>query len=189
MKEIWKDIQGYEGLYMISNYGNVKSLGNNKSRKEKILNPRTNTKGYKQIALCKNNKRKYYSIHKLVALHFIPNPNNLSEINHKDENKNNNSIENLEYCDHKYNMNYGTRTERARNKTKGREGLKGEKNPTSKKVKCLNTGEIFSTVSDAAEWSGLRRDSCTISAQIQGKRKTAGKHPVTGERLKWQYVK
>lgn len=109
IKEIWKDIPEYEGLYQINNLGNVKSLYN--YRKGNILKPRLK-RGYYQIGLRKNNKRKWYAIHRLVAQTFIPNPNNLPQINHKDEDKLNNKVDNLEWCTASYNNSYGTRLQR-----------------------------------------------------------------------------
>ena len=112
MNEIWKDIEGYEGLYQISNLGRVKSLGNNKTRKEKILKSSKNTNGYLLVNLHKEGKQKHYYIHRLVVIAFIPNPDNLSQVNHINEDKTDNRVENLEWCDSKYNLNYGTRTEK-----------------------------------------------------------------------------
>lgn len=121
--EEWRDIEGYEGLYQISNLGRVKSLeridGNNHPVKEKIIKPYKTIGGYIQICLWKNGKVKHFQIHRLVAQAFIPNPNNLPECNHKDENPLNNCADNIEWCDHKYNINYGTRTEKASEKMKG----------------------------------------------------------------------
>lgn len=113
-KEIWKDIQGYEGLYQVSNMGRVKSLPRWHRRTEKILKPHTIMRNYKRVVLA-DVHRNYvqYSVHRLVASAFLPNPNNLPEVNHKDEDPSNNSATNLEWCTHKYNQNYGTRTERA----------------------------------------------------------------------------
>lgn len=109
--EKWKEIEGYTD-YMVSNLGNVKSLGNDKTRKEKILTKQKTTKGYLMVSLSKNGKQKIFKIHRLVAQAFIPNPNNLPQVNHKDENKTNNCVENLEWCSAEYNTNYGTRNER-----------------------------------------------------------------------------
>ena len=109
MDEIWRDIDGYEGLYQISNKGRVKSLYNGS---ERILRPRDNGKGYLRVNLTKENTSKHIRVHRLVARTFIPNPDNLPEINHRDENKKNNCVENLEWCDRVYNVNYGTRNER-----------------------------------------------------------------------------
>lgn len=109
MIEIWKDIEGYEGLYQISNLGNVKSLNYNHTGLEKRLKPQKSNKGYLRIELCKNGKKKKFSIHELVADTFIENPNNLPCVNHKDENKINNNVENLEHCTYSYNNTYGNR--------------------------------------------------------------------------------
>lgn len=108
-KEYWKPIKGYEGLYMVSNWGRVKSI---KFGKERILKPVTNSSGYLLVGLYKNNIEKKYSVHRLVAEAFIPNPYNLPQVNHRDENKLNNNVDNLEWCTNEYNINYGTRTER-----------------------------------------------------------------------------
>ena len=112
--EEWKSIPGYEGLYEVSSYGRVKSLEISYTRKngimdhkpEIILSPKNNGTGYFIVCLYKNKTHKYYLIHRLVAQIFIPNPDNLSDVNHKDEDKSNNRVDNLEWCDHKYNMNY-----------------------------------------------------------------------------------
>lgn len=109
MQEVWRDIKGYEGLYQVSNLGQVKRLGNDRQMREKTLKERKGKSGYLQVLLCKNGKYKAKYVHRLVALAFIPNPNNHKEINHIDENKANNNFKNLEWCNHKYNCNYGTR--------------------------------------------------------------------------------
>lgn len=106
MKEIWKDIQGYEGLYQISNLGRVKSLNFNNTRKEKIMKPLLSNNGYLRVSLSNKMKKKKYFIHRLVAQEFIPNPNNLSEINHINEIKTDNSVKNLEYCTSQYNHDF-----------------------------------------------------------------------------------
>ena len=105
--EIWKDIEGYEGLYQVSNFGRIKSLYNYRG-KNNILVPHIK-RGYYQIGLRKNTKRKWFSIHRLVAETFIENPNNLPCVNHIDENKLNNKVENLEWCTIAYNNCYGSR--------------------------------------------------------------------------------
>lgn len=107
MNEIYKDIQGYEGKYQISNLGNVYSLITNK-----ILKPQKNIHGYLKVGLYKNGKCKIFNIHNLVANAFIENPNNYKYVNHKDENKTNNRVENLEFCSFYYNLMYGTRVQR-----------------------------------------------------------------------------
>ena len=109
MKEIWKDIKDYEGHYQVSNLSRVKSI---KFGKERILKPVTDRHGYSLVGLWKNNKQKTYKVHRLVAEAFIPNPYNLPQVNHKDENPLNNNVNNLEWCNSKYNCNFGTRIER-----------------------------------------------------------------------------
>lgn len=109
---IWKAIKGFDNQYWISDEGQVISLGNDKTRKTKILKARKNRLGYLQVNLHKDGKQKTYLVHRLVAEAFIPNPDNLPECNHIDECKTNNRVENIEYCDRRYNINYGTRTQR-----------------------------------------------------------------------------
>ena len=109
--EIWRDIKDYEGLYQISNLGNVKSLYR-KCSKNGNRSIGTDNKGYKRLYLNKNGKRKSHRVHRLVASAFIPNDKNFPQVNHKDENKENNRVDNLEWCTNEYNNNYGTRSER-----------------------------------------------------------------------------
>jgi hypothetical protein len=101
--EIFKDIKGYEGIYQISNLGNVKSY---KKNRVKIRIPTKNTNGYLCLGLRKNNKRKMYLIHRLISEYFIENKNNKPYINHIDGNKLNNNINNLEWCTQKENVNH-----------------------------------------------------------------------------------
>ena len=120
-KEIWKDISGYEGLYQVSNFGRVKSLnrvvkhakgGSYKSEgthviQEKKMSLKPNkVHGYRQVKLCKNSKISCFRVNRLVAEAFLPNPNNYPVVNHKDENRANDHVENLEWCTHSYNINY-----------------------------------------------------------------------------------
>lgn len=120
MEEIWKDVVGYEGLYKVSNLGRVKSLSRliiisnyHKQSDDIILKQKINVTGYNVVNLSKNGCYKTKFVHRLVAEAFIPNPNTLPQINHKDENKLNNCVNNLEWCTGKYNANYGTRNERS----------------------------------------------------------------------------
>ena len=181
MKEEWRDIKGYEGKYQVSNLGRVKSLKDRYGNyREKILSMRSNKGGYKRVGLWKNGEGKTYYIHRLVAEVFIPNPNNYLEVNHKDENKQNNKVENLEWCSREYNNNYGTKTQRASEK------IKGSKHPKSRKVLCITTGKKFNFIKEAAEYYSINK--VTISKCCKGKYKSAGKHPVTGEELVWKYI-
>ena len=119
--EIWRDIEGYEGLYQVSNLGRVRSLNYNRTGKVQNMKLGTYPNGYKMVDLKKNKKRKAHLVHRLVAKAFIPNPNpdQLCEVNHKDEDKANNTVDNLEWCSHIYNQYYGTKRERQA-KSKGR---------------------------------------------------------------------
>ena len=110
--EIWKDIQGYENSYQVSNLGNVRD-----KRRNKLIKTFKNNKGYLRVGLYSNSKEKKYLIHRLVAIAFVPNPNNYPHVNHKDENPLNDNADNLEWCTHEYNMNYGTCRKRATSKT------------------------------------------------------------------------
>ena len=116
MKEVWKDIPNYEGLYQVSNLGRVKSF--RKSTKhywqdEYILKPTTSENGYCNVTLYDKTVRHKFLVHRLVADAFIPNPDNLPQINHKDENPLNNAVDNLEWCTAEYNNAYGTAKIRA----------------------------------------------------------------------------
>ena len=111
-KEIWKDIEGYEELYKVSNFGNVKSLNYRHTGKEKTLKVGKHRDDYLYVNLYKDGKMKSHSVHRLVAIAFIPNPYGLPEVNHIDEDKENNKASNLEWCTSKYNSNYGTRTQK-----------------------------------------------------------------------------
>lgn len=160
MEEIWKDIKGYEGLYQISNLGRVKSLGNGKSRKEKILKPRKNSAGYLRVMLCKEGKIKDFYIHRLVANTFLSNPNNYTQINHKNEIKTCNYVSNLEWCTAKYNINYGSHNESVRKAQK------------CKKVICIETNVTYESIREASRQTGIHQWS--ISNCCNGKRNTAG---------------
>lgn len=118
--EEWKDIDGYEGYYQVSNIGRVRSLDrivpgyhtDSFTVHGRILKPIKCINGYDQVQLHKFGTSKPVLIHRLVAKAFIPNPDNLPEVNHKDENTQNNNVSNLEWCTSKYNANYGTRNKR-----------------------------------------------------------------------------
>ena len=108
-----KDIAGYENIYGITSCGKVWSYKN-----KKFLKPKCEKNGYLRVQLCKDGQRKMYRLHRLVAQAYLPNPENLPQVNHKDENKANNCLQNLEWCDQKYNHNYGTINERISNSHK-----------------------------------------------------------------------
>lgn len=175
-KEIWRNISGYPN-YQVSNKGRVKSLSNDKTRKEKILKPIKHKNGYLIINLCKNGKFKHMKVHRLVAVAFVQN-NSLfnTEINHLDENKENNCASNLEWCEHIHNINFGTRNERA-----GKAVSKANTNNPkfSKKVICIETGKIYPSLSDVHRKLGFNQGYICLCCN--GKFKQAyGYH--------WRYV-
>lgn len=115
--EVWVPVVGYIGLYEVSSFGRIKTFnfaGHNGVTK--ILNPFKNKKGYLQIRLFKNKIGKCYMVHRLVATAFLPNWFNEPQVNHRDENKQNNHVDNLEWCDNRYNINYGTAIKRSSEK-------------------------------------------------------------------------
>lgn len=177
MKEIWKDIPDYKGLYQVSNYGRVKSLGRTVRGKtgqlfevdEKILKPvgRSRNKSYLAVHLCRNSKTQTESVHRLVASAFIPNPGNLPFINHKDENPSNNKIENLEWCSPLYNNTYGGARERQRL------GMINNKKISKPVLQYESNGKYIATYPSTME---ARRQTGTyhIPEVCNGKREMAG---------------
>lgn len=173
-QEIWKDIPGYSGLYQVSNFGRIKGLSRivkNKARqmvvRTKIKKPQTNKRnGRLFISLSKDGIKKTYSIHRLVAMAFIPNPNNLPQINHKDENPKNNNVENLEWCTAYYNTNYGNGiAKRAKLKSKAIYQI----DKTTHKIITR-----FDSLTQAQKKTGI--DKRLISKVICGEHKTAGNY-------------
>ena len=155
-----KDIKGYEGLYAITEDGEVWSYRSNKYLKQQPA------RNYLSIELHKDNNRKNYFIHRLVAETYIPNPHNLPEVNHIDENKYNNCVDNLEWVSHKDNMNYGTQKERASTKCK-------------KRIRCIETDTVYNSTKEAAEALDIKAPN--ITACLKGRQKTSGKYH-------WEYV-
>lgn len=182
MEEIWRPVVGYEGLYEVSNYGNVYSVKREcVSGNGGIQNvgghclPLNKWKGYLRVTLCKNGVQKNFSVHRVVAEAFISNPNNYPVINHKDENKTNNFVfvnqdgsidpdkSNLEWCSYSYNMSYG-------------EGAKNRALSNSKPILMLSLeGKPIRKFKSATE-AGLFINNCFsphINCCANGKRKTA----------------
>lgn len=106
MKEIWKPVLGYEGLYEVSNLGRVKSLNWKRTNTHKCLYLKKHNKGYKQVELVKDKSSKMFLVHRLVANAFLDNPFNKTQINHKDYDKTNNNVDNLEWCTNSENMKH-----------------------------------------------------------------------------------
>ena len=176
-EEIWKDIEGYEGYYQISTQQRVRSLdrtvickdGQIKSVKGRILKQRINTcgKGYYIVCLCKEAVAVVFSIHRLVALAFIPNPGNLPEVNHIDGDTRNNDISNLEWCTHQQNCLHAYKAN-LRQPPRASLGKFGSQNPHSKTVGQYTTdGKLITLYGGACEaarilgWSqGMISNAC-----------------------------
>ena len=172
MEKLWKEIPDTGGKYLISTDGKVMAISRRvkfgnvfRWTKTNIRTARKKENGYLELEIL----GKHHYIHRLVAEAFIPNPDNLPCINHKDENKENNSVGNLEWCDYSYNANYGTRTKRAKEKQFGDRFV----------VINLDTGEVYKTPKDASRATGIHNDS--ISRVCKGKSKTAGGY-------RWRYL-
>ena len=189
--EVWKDIPGYEGYYQVSNLGRVKSIprkvycnGGFHISKERILKQDKNKSGYWRTHLLKDGIAKTPLVHRLVALAFIPNPNNYPDINHKDENPANNCVNNLEWCTEKYNMNYGTAIERRKasfvrnnsfkkaNATKVKNGSRGAETPIEAVPKDGITIINYPSISEAARVTGISKGH--IGECCRGIRPSAG---------------
>lgn len=136
MQEIWKDLIGYEGLYQVSNLGNIRSLNYRKTNAIKQLKYRINHKGYFDVQISKKAKTKRMFLHRLVARTFIPNPNNLPQVNHIDGNKLNNNVNNLEWCDNSYNQKHAYKLGLQKRQT-------GTKHPQHKQINQYTLDNIF----------------------------------------------
>lgn len=142
MQEIWKDVVGFEGYYQVSSLGRVMSL-NRKYSGEHLMSPTKDKMGYMIVCLRKQGYKGNKKVHRLVAEAFIPNPDNLPQVNHKDEDKTNNNVENLEWCDCRYNINYGTVIER-RISTIARNGGRVQSEETRQKIREKAKGRKLS---------------------------------------------
>ena len=147
--EVWKEVLGFDVLYEVSNMGRVRTRYDSKlgyTREFHFVQPRNNEKGYMAFNWRQNKKQRTVYLHRLVAEAFIPNPLKLAEINHKDENKANNVVDNLEWCSHVYNCNYGTRNERSSQKNR-------------KRVLCIETGIVYNSAKHAADAIGISKSA------------------------------
>lgn len=182
--EKWRDVVGYEGLYMVSSFGRVASLfspykSGNKTfyKKQKILKANLRKKGYLAVTLSNCNKIAHsYLIHRLVAIAFVDNSNNLPFINHRDENPQNNHANNLEWCTNSYNCNYGGHNKRMAETL--RKTAYQKRKVVQLTVDMQYTGEYDSLIEAAAATNTNR--SC-ISNCCLGKGRTGGGH-------KWMYL-
>lgn len=178
-EEIWKPIPEYEGLYEVSNKGQVKRLkkviidkiGRTHHKKERILKANPDGNGYLQVSLFDNESRKKsLKVHRLVAEVFIPSPDGNLEVNHKDEIKTNNCVENLEWMTHKENVNFGTRNERS---------AKAQSKPVAQYTKDGNLIKTWQSIREASRQLSI--SSGHISHAARGLRKTC-------DGFIWKYI-
>lgn len=159
MEEIFKDVPHYEGLYQVSNFGRVKSLqrlvkhnyGGLKTLKERLLRIGIDSCGYCVVVLCKNGYKETFKVHRIVAQCFLIPIKDKTHVNHKDGNKSNNSIDNIEWCNRSENVIHAIKTGLLKIK-KGKEHCNyGSENKVSKKVIDTKSGRIFNTIREASE--------------------------------------
>jgi hypothetical protein len=177
VEEVWKDVPNFEGLYQVSNFGQVKSLarvltlrdGRPQTKPERILKQATSRKGYKTVKLCNIGEEHTFQVHRLVAEAFIPNPDNLPQVNHKDEIKYHNFSSNLEWCTNDYNINYGTGLLRGIQKR-----INGKLSKAVLQFNLLGKQLAeFPSVNEAARRLGNINRQCNIVACCNGSRETA----------------
>lgn len=187
MDELWKNFGKH---YKVSNSGKVYSEAS-----KRLLKLTQNKDGYLKTSLIlENGSRKTYSVHVLVGILFIANPENLPEINHLDGDKENNWYWNLEWSTHSNNIQHAWDTGLMYHSEQGKENIRKaakklmtENNPRQRKVKCVTTGEIFNSMSLAEDWCGLSKSSISRYLTTPS-RKSCGKHPETREKLTWEYI-
>lgn len=158
--EIWKPVLGYEGIYEVSDVGNVRRISYKRTTKVKSIRQYFDYHGYARVTLCKFGKLYGKKVHRLVAEAFIPNPDKLPEVNHKDEDKSNNSVQNLEWCDRKYNIRYSI--------ARKIEQIHGDKSVAK-----------WDSITDAGLKTGINTGD--ISMCCKGKLKSAGGY-------RWRYL-
>ena len=166
MSEVWRDIEGYEGLYQVSNQGRVKSLERKdrlgRTVKERILKPGVVGSGYLMISLCTGGKQKMFSVHRLVCQAFHENPDNKPQVNHINEDKTDNRACNLEWSTAKENMNHGTHNERV---------AKARSKPVGQYTRYGDLVKVWPSTQEAERQAGFNHGN--ISEVANGNRKTA----------------
>lgn len=186
MEEIWKAIEGYEGKYQVSNLGRVRSVERIGTRpnprtgkdmaypmKSRVITPKNHPQGYKTVLLSKGGSREQFLLHRLVAQAFIPNPQNLPCVNHKDEDKTNNRADNLEWCSQQYNVNYGTGVERMTKSVHKRLRKIGQYDMDG------NLIATFTTSGEASRQTGISRSAISLAL--------TGRHESSGD-YRWRYI-
>lgn len=189
--EIWKDVIGYEGIYQVSNLGRIKSLDKRvnvggflkypttKIRKGKILKQAKDKYGYLKVVLFKDTEKKYLTAHRIVAMTFIPNPENKKTVDHKNTIRTDNRVENLRWLTQKEQLN-----DNELSKIRHLAAREKATNSLKKKVRCITTGEEFECINDAARKYNIS-DSCIIRC-CKGRQEYTGR--LTGQKLQWEYI-
>ena len=175
MEEVWKNIKDYEGIYQVSNLGNVRSLDrvskNRHHLKGKILKQHRDKDGYLKLCLFKNGVGRHFFVHRLVTIAFIPNPDNKPQVNHIDEDKDNNKANNLEWCTVLYNNNYGKRLEKAVKSNDYKKLAKINEKPIYGFNPNFSQDKIsFNSIKEAAQ--KLNTTGGSIGRVLRGERKT-----------------
>ena len=161
MKEVWKDVKGYEGLYRVSNFGRIWSC-----RFGREISPAKSTDGYYQIRFYVNKSKKLFSVHRLVAMHFIPNPENKAQVNHKDGNVENNRVDNLEWATQSENLRHAALS--LRKPLGGRYAIR---------VRCVETNSVYQSIGEAARETGLSKGHIAkVLKKEEGRTQTGGFH-------------
>ena len=155
--EIWKDIPGYEGRYQASNLGRIKSV-----KSQTIMSNKRSDNDYIIVNLCKDGKKRSFTAHRLIAKTFLPNPDNLPCVNHKNENKQDNRVDNLEWCSQSYNSTYGSRPRKQAEKL-------------GKRVICVETGEVYKSFGLAGKAVGRPYQDISRACKVPS-RTCAGFH-------------
>ena len=171
-KEVWKPIEGYEGIYDVSNLGRIRAYPRVGSQTSKIrlMTLATDKDGYKRVSLSNNSKKRRFSVHRLVAKAFIPNPEGKPQVNHKNGRKDQNNIENLEWVTQSENTKHSFRV------------LAQPPNKTNcRKVRCVELNRVFSSIVEASEATGAGRSEIGKVARHSPRYKTAGGY-------QWEYV-
>ena len=202
-EEEWIDIKGYEGLYQVSNMGRVKSLERKyfsvrynceKVWKAKIIGYKQ-PNGYVCVELFKNEKSKYFRVHRLVAEAFIPNPLNKTTVDHINTIRHDNRVSNLRWFTQEEQLTENEITKERMKKTSAKNGRKIGKenivkayNACKKKVLCVTTGKVFNSASEAADFYNIKNKTAVSNAATpNNSHKSAGKLP-DGTKLEWRYI-
>ena len=192
MNEVWKDIKGFEGRYQVSNLGRVRSLDRTitirsskrcriycKTIKGCIIKPCEMTSGYLFVGLYKNGISQLYGVHNLVADTFLANPHNLTQVNHKDENKHNNIVCNLEHCSPSYNMRYGNAA------VVRQSGNVRNRKPVYQLSKDGKIIQRFNSIKEANRVTGINESSISLICRGKGRN---GINFITAGGYKWKFA-